>query len=198
MVLICDCHFHCILGLKAALEASNEGLGKVVVLGTPAEEGGGGKIKMIENGCFDEVDFCLMAHPKSFSCVYPTCLAMQDVQVTFHGVSSHASAFPWEGINALDAAVMAYNAVSVLRQQLKPTWRLHGVITDGGAKPNIIPEKASLEYYVRAPTEEELSDLREKVHRCFQSAAQATGNFLSHYKEFYNKPFYIYITINYS
>jgi len=148
-----------------------------VVLGTPAEEGGGGKIKMIENGCFDEVDFCLMAHPKPFNCVYPTCLAMQDVRVLFHGVSSHASAFPWEGINALDAAVMAYNALSVLRQQLKPSWRLHGVITDGGAKPNIIPEKASLAYYVRAPTEKELDTLREKVHRCFESAAQATGNY---------------------
>lgn len=135
---------------------------------------------MIENGCFDEVDFCLMAHPKSFSCVYPTCLAMQDVQVMFHGISSHASAFPWEGVNALDAAVTAYNALSVLRQQLKPTWRLHGVITDGGAKPNIIPEKASLAYYVRAPTEEELSSLREKAHRCFQSAAQATGKSLSY------------------
>lgn len=163
------------LGLKAALEGSNQDLGKVVVLGTPAEEGGGGKIKMIENGCFDELDFCLMAHPKPFSCVYPTCLAMQDVRVLFHGVSSHASAFPWEGVNALDAAVMAYNALSVLRQQLKPSWRLHGVITDGGAKPNIIPEKASLAYYVRAPTEKELGSLREKVHRCFESAAQATG-----------------------
>ena len=100
---------------------------------------------------------------------------MQAVQVTYHGVSSHASAFPWEGVNALDAAVMAYNAVSVLRQQLKPTWRLHGVITDGGNKPNIIPEKASLAYYVRTPTEEELMVLRSKAHRCFESAAQATG-----------------------
>lgn len=161
--------------MKAALDAIKQDLGKVVVLGTPAEEGGGGKIKMIENGCFEEVDFCLMAHPKSFSCIYPTCLAMQAVQVTYHGVSSHASAFPWEGVNALDAAVMAYNAVSVLRQQLKPTWRLHGVITDGGNKPNIIPEKASLAYYVRTPTEEELMVLRSKAHRCFESAAQATG-----------------------
>ena len=163
--------------MKAALEASNQDLGKVVVLGTPAEEGGGGKIKMIENGCFDEVHFCLMAHPKSFSCIYPTCLAMQDVQVTFHGLSSHAAAFPWEGINALDAAIMAYNSLSVLRQQLKPTWRFHGVITDGGAKPNIIPDKASMAYYVRAPTEEELKELRDKVHRCFESAAQATGRY---------------------
>ncbi|CAH3149965.1 unnamed protein product [Porites evermanni] len=163
------------LGIKAALEASNQDLGKVVVLGTPAEEGGGGKVKMIQNGCFDEVDFCLMAHPKSFSCVYPTCLAMQDVKVTFHGLSSHAAAFPWEGINALDAAVMAYSSLSVLRQQLRPTWRLHGIITNGGAKPNIIPDKTSMEYFVRAPTEGELNELREKVHRCFESAAQATG-----------------------
>lgn len=166
--------------MKAAFEASNQDLGKVVVLGTPAEEGGGGKIRMIENGCFDEVDFCLMAHPKSFSCVYPTCLAMQDVRVTFHGLSSHAAAFPWEGVNALDAAVMAYNALSVLRQQLKPTWRLHGVITEGGTKPNIIPDRTSMAYYVRAPTEEELSEFRGKVHRCFESAAKATGEF--HYK----------------
>lgn len=152
-------------------------MGKVVVLGTPAEEGGGGKVKMIQNGCFDEVDFCLMAHPKSFSCVYPTCLAMQDVKVTFHGLSSHAAAFPWEGINALDAAVMAYSSLSVLRQQLRPTWRLHGIITNGGAKPNIIPDKTSMEYFVRAPTERELNELREKVHKCFESAAQATGKF---------------------
>lgn len=163
------------LGVKAAIDSSNQDLGKVIVLGTPAEEGGGGKIRMIENGCFDEVDFCLMAHPKSFSCVYPTCLAMQDVQVTFSGLSSHAAAFPWEGINALDAAVMAYNALSVLRQQLRPTWRFHGIITNGGSKPNIIPDKASMAYYVRAPTEEELNELRDKVHNCFLSAAQATG-----------------------
>lgn len=169
--------FNLFKGLKAAIDSSKVELGKVVVLGTPAEEGGGGKIRMIENGCFDEVDFCLMAHPKSFSCVYPTCLAMQGVHVTFNGLSSHAAAFPWEGINALDAAVMAYNALSVLRQQLKPTWRLHGVITHGGTKPNIIPEKASMEYYVRTPTEGELSVLRDKVQKCFVAAAEATGEF---------------------
>ena len=162
-------------GIKIAMEAADKELGCVTVLGTPAEEGGGGKIKMIDSGCFKDVDVCMMVHPKPFNCIYPTCLASQSVYVTYHGKPSHAAAFPWEGVNALDATVSAFSSLSLLRQQMKPTWRIHGIITEGGAKPNIIPERASLWYTVRAPNEDELQVLRDKVHKCFQASAEATG-----------------------
>ena len=97
------------------------------------------------------------------------------MDITYKGKASHAAAFPWEGVNALDAAVMAYQSVSVLRQQMKPSWRVHGVITNGGAKPNIIPEEASMSYYVRAPNKLELKVLQKKMHACFESAGSATG-----------------------
>ena len=107
---------------------------------------------------------------------YKICVNLSyRVDITYKGKASHAAAFPWEGINALDAAVMAYQNVSVLRQQMKPSWRVHGVITNGGAKPNIIPEEASMSYYVRAPNNLELKVLQKKMHACFESAGSATG-----------------------
>ena len=172
MLPVCSC---LLLGIKAALNASNENLGQVVLLGTPAEEGGGGKVKMINSGCFDELDFCMMAHPAPFDDAFPMALARNLVTVTYTGQSAHAAAFPWEGINALDAAVSAYNNVSMLRQQMKPTWRVHGIFTEAGVKPNIIPERAQLQFYVRAPTKGDLDTLTNKIHACFDAAAQATG-----------------------
>ncbi|XP_001639332.2 xaa-Arg dipeptidase [Nematostella vectensis] len=173
--LISEAGVGCALGLKAALEASAAPIGRVVILGTPAEEDGGGKVKMIDKGCFDDIDICMMVHPKPLNCVYATCLAREDVTVTFHGHSSHAAAFPWEGRNALDAVVLAYNSISALRQQMKPTWRVHGVVTNGGAKPNIIPDSASMSYYIRTPLENDIKVLHQKVHACFKAAALATG-----------------------
>ena len=163
------------LGLKAALECSNAPKGRLTVMGTPAEEGGGGKIKLIKNGAFDDVDIAMMAHPTPSSAINPTWNDRTQLEITYKGKAAHAAAFPWEGVNALDAAVMAYTSISVLRQQMKPTWRVHGVITNGGAKPNIIPEVASLCYYIRAPNKSELAVLIEKVEKCFQAAAKATG-----------------------
>ena len=148
---------------------------KIIVFGTPAEEGGGGKILMINNGCFKDTDFCMMVHPCPADILKPKILARDKVTVTYKGHASHAAAFPWEGINALDAVVIAYTSISVLRQQMKPTWRVHGVISEGGVKPNIIPDRAQLIYYLRAPTDEELEVLREKVTGCFEAAATATG-----------------------
>ena len=130
---------------------------------------------MINNGCFKDVDFCMMVHPAPHDILKPVCLSIQSVTVTYKGHAAHAAAFPWEGINALDAAVMAYTSTSVLRQQMKPTWRVHGIITEGGVKPNIIPDRAQLKYYIRAPTDEELAVLKEKVINCFEAAATATG-----------------------
>jgi metal-dependent amidase/aminoacylase/carboxypeptidase family protein len=164
-----------LLGVKSALEHAPEDLGHLVVMGTPAEEGGGGKILMLEEGCFDKVDFSMMVHPAPFDAIYSQSLAVQNVYVTFNGRASHAAAFPWEGVNALDAAVLSYNAISMLRQQIKPTWRAHGVFTNGGIEPAIIPEKAQLHYNFRAPSLKELEEFRTKAENCFRAAAEATG-----------------------
>ena len=163
------------LGLKAALESSNAPKGRLTVMGTPAEEGGGGKVKLLNNGAFDDIDIAMMVHPAPHSAVKAIWNCVSCMQVTYSGKAAHAAAFPWEGVNALDAAVMAYTSVSVLRQQMKPTWRVHGVITNGGAKPNIIPEKAVLEINIRAPSKSELDSLRSKVDSCFEAAAKATN-----------------------
>ena len=101
--------------------------------------------------------------------------AEKDFITKYSGKAAHAAAYPWEGVNALDAAVLAYNSVSVLRQQMKPTWRVHSIISKGGVKPNIIPEESEMVMYCRAPVMKELSILESKVKCCFNSAAQATG-----------------------
>ena len=163
------------LGLKAALESSNAPKGRLTVMGTPAEEGGGGKIKLINNGAFEDIDIAMMVHPAPHSAIRLICTSISSLQVTYTGKAAHAAAFPWEGVNALDAAVMAYTSISVLRQQMKPAWRVHGIITNGGAKPNIIPEKTSMEYYIRAPNKSDLALLRNKVDCCFEAAAKSTG-----------------------
>ena len=130
---------------------------------------------MINNGCFKDVDFCMMVHPCSVDVLNPSILSAQLVDVTYKGHAAHATAFPWEGINALDAAVMAYNSISILRQQMKPTWRVHGIISEGGVKPNIIPGRAQLKYQMRATNDEDLTKVIEKVTNCFKAAASATG-----------------------
>ena len=168
------------VGLKIALEAVNpKPKVKIVLLGTPAEEGGGGKILMVNNGCFKDLDICMMVHPAPKDELKRVCLAIEQVKVTYSGHSAHAAAYPWKGINALDAAVMAYTNISLLRQQMKPTWRVHGIFTEGGVKPNIIPDRAQLNYYIRALTDKELDVLKEKVISCFETAASATGKELT-------------------
>ncbi|XP_028653371.2 peptidase M20 domain-containing protein 2-like [Erpetoichthys calabaricus] len=165
------------LGLRGALE-SLETLPvrvMVTVLGTPAEEDGGGKIDLIEAGAFENMDVVFMAHPSQEDAAYLPDMAEHDVTVKYYGKASHAAAYPWEGINALDAAVLAYNNLSLLRQQLKPDWRLHGVIRHGGVKPNIVPSFSQLEFYLRTPMYKDLSVLREKAECCFKAAAIATG-----------------------
>ena len=163
------------LGLKAALECSGAPEGRVTVMGTPAEEAEGGKAYLIENGAFDDIDFAMMVHPAPYTVIKPIFVASAIYEIAFTGKAAHAAAFPYEGINALDAAVMAYNAISVLRQQMKPTWCVNGIIKSGGVKPNIIPEKATVKYQIRAPDRKEMAILTEKVKACFEGAATATG-----------------------
>lgn len=165
------------LGVKGALESLSEPSPvavKITVLGTPAEEDGGGKIDLIEAGAFDDLDVVFMAHPAQKNAAYLPDVAEHDVTVKYYGKASHAAAYPWEGINALDAAVLAYNNMSVLRQQMKPTWRVHGIIKNGGVKPNIIPSYTELEFYLRAPSLKDLAILTERAENCFRAAALAT------------------------
>ncbi len=160
------------VALKQALPA---GAGTIIVMGTPAEEGGGGKQLMIDAGAFEGVDAALMLHPGPTDTVWFTAPALHGLEVEFHGKNAHAGMLPWEGINALDAMVNAYVAVSTLRQQIRPTDRVHGVITDGGLKPNIIPDRAAAEFYVRSSTLGRLEELKKRVVSCFEGAAIASG-----------------------
>lgn len=173
--LIAEAGIATAVGIKAAMESSQSDLGQLVVYGTPAEEGGGGKITMIQKGCFDDIDLSMMVHPCTYDAGYANVIAIMMLTVTYEGKNAHASAYPWEGINALDAAVQAYVNISTLRQQCKPTWRIHGIISNGGTKPNIIPDKCVLQYQIRAPNDNEIKELKEKCINCFQSAATATG-----------------------
>ncbi|XP_017350555.1 peptidase M20 domain-containing protein 2 [Ictalurus punctatus] len=165
------------LGLKAALESEEAWPVpiKVTVLGTPAEEDGGGKVDLLQEGAFQDLDVVFMAHPTQKNATYLPSMAIHSVLVKYHGRAAHASAYPWEGVNALDAAVMAYSNVSVLRQQFRPDWRIHGVIKHGGVKPNIIPDYSELEYYLRTPSHQDLPNIRAKAEACFKAAAMATG-----------------------
>ncbi|KAM9003729.1 peptidase M20 domain-containing protein 2 [Sarcophilus harrisii] len=164
------------LGLKGALESPPSCPPvKITVLGTPAEEDGGGKIDLIEAGAFKNLDVVFMAHPSQENAAYLPDVAEHDVTVKYYGKASHAAAYPWEGVNALDAAVLAYNNLSVLRQQMKPSWRVHGIIKHGGVKPNIIPSYSELIYYLRTPSVKELPILTKKAEDCFKAAALATG-----------------------
>ncbi|KAJ5151959.1 hypothetical protein N7492_010254 [Penicillium capsulatum] len=158
----------------------------VRLIGTPAEESGGGKVKLIDAGAYRDTDACLMVHPVPITPGHPDLhgmattkeggfLANDKVAATFIGKPAHAAAAPWEGINALDAVVSAYVNISMLRQQILPSQRVHGVIKNGGERPNIIPLSATVEYYIRSPTVKTLKPLTEKVVKCFEAAATATG-----------------------
>ncbi|MEQ2284042.1 hypothetical protein AMECASPLE_017560 [Ameca splendens] len=164
-------------GLKAAVESQPE-LSvpvEITVLGTPAEEAIGGKIDLIRAGAFTDVDLIFMAHPAQQNAPFLPTITIAEVSVKYHGKASHASAYPWEGVNALDAAVLAYSNFSVLRQQLKPEWRLHGIIKHGGVKPNFIPAYSELEFYLRTPQLRDLWELKAKAEACFRAAALVTG-----------------------
>lgn len=149
--------------------------GCVELIGSPAEEGGGGKELIARAGGFDGVDAAIMLHPSDTDIAAQSCLGRRVVDVTYAGVAAHASAYPFMGRNALDAVVVAYTGVAALRQHIPPTDRVHGVITDGGARPNIVPERASAQFYVRSAGTETLRDLSRRVQRIFEGAAEMTG-----------------------
>lgn len=144
-------------------------------MGTPAEEGGGGKILMAGKGAFDDIDLALMIHPYNRTHPFLPTLAVQEMELIFSGRAAHAAISPDTGINALDAAVLTYTAVSALRQQLKDDVRIHGVFTDGGGAVNVIPDRAALKYGVRTRYQGELASLVQKIIECANGAAIATG-----------------------
>lgn len=149
--------------------------GTVELIGTPAEEGGAGKEHIARAGGFEEMDAVVMLHPFSYDVAAHPFLGRRVVDVVFHGVAAHAAAMPFMGRNALDGVVAAYTGVAALRQHLPPTDRVHGVITDGGARPNVVPATASAQFYVRSADTQTLIDLCQRMDAIFTGAATSTG-----------------------
>lgn len=164
------------VGAGIALSRCLDGIeGSLVIVGTPAEEGGGGKIMLLDAGVFDDVSAALMFHPSSRTVIGNDSLGRIKFSVEFFGKPSHASGSPEEGLNALDAMVAFFSSIGLLRQQIKNEARIHGIITHGGDAPNIIPHYTSASMYVRALDPEYLDQVFTKVENCAKGAALATA-----------------------
>lgn len=182
------------IGASIALgSVGNDLPGSVIVLGCPAEESAvpnaGGKIYLLEAGYFDDVDAAIMVHPLNENRIgSSSSLVAHGLEFEFFGRAAHAAAAPHEGINALDAVIQTFNGVSALRQHVKPDVRIHGVITNGGGAPNVIPPYASARFRVRAATPSDAGDIVRKVVRCAEAGALAAGARLE-WRE-YIKPYF--------
>ncbi len=164
------------LGATLGLQAVREQLpGRVRLIGTPAEEKGGGKELMARAGAFEGVDAALMIHPAGLNLATMPCICVAEVEVVYHGRSAHASVSPHRGINALDGLLLAYQSISNLRQHIRDEERVHGIITEGGQAPNIVPERAAGDFYVRAANEQALARLKPRVQACFEAGAKGSG-----------------------
>ncbi len=149
---------------------------ELLVVGTPAEETDGAKVKIAAQGLFNGCDFAMMIH----SCggknlIECRALAIDCIEFTFTGKASHAAAAPWDGVNALNGLQLFFHAIDMLRQHVKPEVRMHGIYYDGGAAPNVVPERAIGRFYFRAPKRAYLDEVVEKVYNCARGAALATG-----------------------
>jgi len=164
------------VGAALALASVADELGLTVELyGTPAEEGGGGKIEMLDRGAFAGLDLAMMAHPAPVDVAEARPFAVSHSHLAYRGRAAHAAAYPEQGVNAADAFVVAQTAIGLLRQQLTPGVRVHGIVTNGGEAPNAIPERTEGRWYVRAETLAELAEIEPRVRRCFEAGALATG-----------------------
>ncbi len=161
-------------GLALASLAGEAGA-RVAVMGTPAEEGGGGKELMLRRGAFSDADAAMMVHPANHELSVFSAVAVHRLTASYTGAAAHAAAAPEKGRNALDAAVLGYNAVAALRQHIGSDERIHGVFTDGGAKPNIVPMTAASEWYVRSTNLASLESLKRRVAACLQAGADAAA-----------------------
>src|SRR3954452_17062696 len=165
------------VGAGLALLPLADDLGITIkVFGTPAEEGGGGKILMLDRGVFDGVHASMMVHPAPTEMPEMPCLAVSHLDVHYTGKEAHASAWPEQGINGADALTVAQVAIGLLRQHIRQTDRIHGIVTHGGDAPNVVPGHTSGTFLVRSRTLRELADLEPRVHRCFEAGALATGS----------------------
>ena len=149
--------------------------GRIVVIGTPAEETDGAKVKYSKDGAFDDVDVALISHPFCANVKSGISFALKALRFEFFGRATHAAAAPEKGINALDACISTFVNIGLLRQQIVPTARIHGIIKDGGTAANTIPEYACAEFYVRATSKSYLENLAERVCACARSGAEASG-----------------------
>jgi amidohydrolase len=164
------------VGAALALAPLADQLGLTVELyGTPAEEGRGGKIELLDRGAFTGLDLAMMAHPAPVDIAEARPFAVSHSRVEYRGRAAHAAAYPEHGVNAADAFVIAQTAIGLLRQQLPAGVRVHGVVTSGGETPNAIPERTSGRWYVRAETLADLAGVEQRVRRCFEAGALATG-----------------------
>lgn len=165
-------------GLGAALAAATvvgAAGGRLDVIGTPAEEGGGGKVLMGDRGAFDGIDAALAIHPAGLDLIQPQVIAIATYEIEYFGKAAHAAAAPDQGRNALDAAVLGYNAVAALRQHMAATDRVHGVFLQAGEKPNIVPDHTVAQWYVRSATAASLQGLKVRVLACLEAGAAAAG-----------------------
>jgi len=149
--------------------------GSVLVIGTPAEEFYGGKVVMAERGAFDKIDMAMMVHPGAHDTATTQALACITLEVEFFGKAAHAATRPEAGINALEAMLLSFAAINALRQHVVDKARIHGIITDGGEAPNVVPAHSAGSFLVRAEDNAYLDELKEKVLDCFVGAAAATG-----------------------
>ena len=149
--------------------------GSVVVMGTPGEEGFGGKIDMVKAGAFREIDVAMIVHPDTRNMSTEEALAASTLEVEFFGRPAHAAGQPHKGINALDALILAFTSINSLRQHIRGDARIHGIITDGGEAPNIVPAHSAAVFLVRALDDDYLAELRDRVLNCFTGASVATG-----------------------
>lgn len=164
------------VGAARALAPLADAAGLTIeVYGTPAEEGGGGKIELLDRGAFHGLDLAMMAHPAPVDVAEAEPFAVSHSHISYTGKAAHAAAYPEQGVNAADAFTLAQVAIGLLRQQLPPTVRVHGVMTNGGEAPNAIPQRTEGRWYVRAGSIAQLSATEEKVARCFEAGAIATG-----------------------
>jgi amidohydrolase len=160
------------IGTKAIV---SEAGGTALAIGTPAEEAAGGKVLMANRGAFDDLDVAMLVHPGNRDVAVTYALACLELNVEYFGRAAHAAARPEAGINALDALVIAYNSVSALRQHIRDSARIHGIITDGGQAVNVVPEHTAGVFLLRAEDDDYMEELKEKVLACFRAGAEATG-----------------------
>ncbi|KAG0365261.1 hypothetical protein BGZ54_006699 [Gamsiella multidivaricata] len=162
------------LALRAVIEQFHLPA-QIKLFGTPSEERDAGKVTMLNAGDFEGVDICMMLHGANADVIYTPFLALDTATVEFFGKASHASTTPWEGINALDAAMEVYTNIGLMRQQMRQDQRVHGIVLNGGQAPNIIPEYTKSAYTVRAPRSAQVQELKARVEKIFEAAARSTG-----------------------